>query len=64
MECGARVMRKSTRPASGTSEPGSHTLMIRRLGGRGATTVMGTFSLGSYQGGATAPPMMIPSGYP
>ena len=64
MECGARAMRKSTRPASGTSEPGSRTLMTRRLGVGGTTTVMGTLSLGSYQGGATAPPMMIPSGYP
>ena len=64
MECGARAMRKFTRPASRTSEPGSHTLMTRHLGVGGITTVMGTFSLGSYQAGATAPPMMIPSGYP
>ena len=33
MECGARVMRKSTRPASGTSKPGSHNPMTRRLAG-------------------------------
>ena len=34
------------------------------LGGGGATAVMGTFFLGPYQGGATAPSMMIPSGFP
>ena len=30
----------------------------------GATAVMGTFFLVPYQGGATTPPMMIPSGNP
>ena len=33
-------------------------------GGGGTTAVMGTFFLGPYQGGATIPPMMIPSGNP
>ena len=65
MECGARVMRKSTRPAGGTSKPCSHTPITRCLGGRGgATAVTGMFSLGPYRGGTRAPPMMIPSGYP
>ena len=64
MECGARAMRKSTRPASGTSEPGSCTLMTRCLGVGGAATVTGTLCLGPYRGGAMAPLMMIPSGYP
>ena len=63
MECGARVTRKSTRPASGTSETSSCTPMTRHLGVGGVTTVMETFSLGSYQGGAMVPLMMIPSGY-
>ena len=57
-------MRKSTRPAGGTSKPCSHISITRCWGGGGATAVMGTFFLGPYQGGATAPPMMIPSGYP
>ena len=30
--------------------------------GGGTTAVMGTFFLGPYRGGATTPPMMIPSG--
>ena len=34
------------------------------LGGGGTTVVMGTFFLGPYRGGTTAPPMMIPSGFP
>ena len=63
MECGARVTKKSTRPASGTSEPCSHIPNTRCLGGRGATAVTGTFFLGPYRGGTTAPPMTIPSGY-
>ena len=42
MECGARATRKSTRPASRTSEPGSHIPMTRHLGEVGdAATVMG-----------------------
>ena len=64
MECGARVTRKSTRPAGGTSESCSHIPITRCLGGGGATAVMGTFFLEPYRGGATAPPMMIPSGNP
>ena len=64
MECGAIVTRKSTRPAGGTSEPSSHTLITRHLGGGATTAVMGTFSLEPYQGGTTGPLMMIPSGYP
>ena len=55
-------MRKSTRPASRTSEPCSHIPDTRRLGGGGTTAVMGTFFWGPYRGGMTAPPMMIPSG--
>ena len=61
MECGARVMRKSTRSASGTSEPSSRTSMTRHLGAGDATTVMGVLSLGPYHGGAATPLMMIPS---
>ena len=50
MEWGARVMRKSTRPAGGTSEPCSHIPDTRYYkGGRGAMAVMGTFFLGPYQ---------------
>ena len=41
-------MRKSTRPAGGTSEPCLHILNTRHLGGGGATAVMGTFFLGPY----------------
>ena len=59
MECAARVMKKSTRPASGTSEPCLHILNTRCKGVGGATAVMGP-----YQGGTTTPPMMIPSGNP
>ena len=64
MECGARVMRKSTRPAGRTSKPGSRTPMTRHLGVGNATIVMGTLSLGPYHRGAMAPSVMIPSGYP
>ena len=49
MEWGARAMRKSTRPADGTSEPCSHipdTRCYKR--GGGTTAVMGTFVPGSY----------------
>ena len=63
MECGARAMRKSTRPAGGTSEPSSCTPMTRHLGGGDAATVMGALSLGPY-GGAAIPLMMIPSRHP
>ena len=62
MECGARVMRKSTRPAGGTSKPCSHIPDTRHKGVGGATAVTATFFLGPYQGGMAAPPMMIPSG--
>ena len=53
MECGARVTRKSTRPAGGTSEPSSHTLMTRCLGGRGHNSsneniLFGTILRGHY----------------
>ena len=54
-------MRKSTRPASGTSEPSSRTSMTRHLGGGDTATVMGALSLGPYHGGIATPPMMIPS---
>ena len=55
-------MRKSTRPAGGTSKPCSHIPDIKS-GVEGATAVMGTFFLGPYQGGGkTTPPMMIPGG--
>ena len=64
MECGARAMRKSTRPAGGTSEPCSHILNTRCKGVGGTTAVMGTSFLGPYQGGATTRLMMIPSGNP
>ena len=55
-------MRKSSRPASGTSKPCLHILNTRHLGVGGATAVTGTFFLGPYQRGVAAPPMMIPSG--
>ena len=66
MECGARAMRKSTRPASGISEPGSRTLMIRCLGGRGhnnsnGNTPFGTILLGHY-GPTNDDPKWIPIG--
>ena len=61
---GARAMRKSTRPAGGTSKPCSHIPNTRCKGGGGATAVMGTFFLGPYRGGTTTPLMMIPSGNP
>ena len=64
MEQGARAMRKSTRPASGTSKPCSripHTRYYK--GGGGTMAVMGTFFLGPYQG-ETTPPMMIPGRNP
>ena len=64
MECGATAMRKSTRPAGGTSEPCSHIPNTRHLGGGDTTAVMGTFFLGPYRGGMAAPPMMMPSGNP
>ena len=45
-------MRKSTRPASGTSEPYSHILDTRYYKGVGGTmAVTETFFLGPYQGG-------------
>ena len=62
MECGARAMRKSTRPAGGTSEPCLHILNTRCNGVGGTKAAMRTFFLGPYQGGTTAPLMMIPSG--
>ena len=52
MERGARAMRKSTRPAGGTSEPCSRIPDTRCYkGGGGTTAVMGPFILGSYQWG-------------
>ena len=53
MECGARALRKSTRPAGRTSEPGSCTPMTRHLGGRernnsNGNTLFGTISQGCY----------------
>ena len=50
MECGARATRKSTRPASRTSEPSSQTPITRCLGVGGATAVMGTFSFEAPKG--------------
>ena len=46
-------MRKSTRPAGGTSKPGSHTQMTRHLGGRGHNNsnrniLFGIISRGCY----------------
>ena len=55
MECGARATRKSTGPASGTSEPCSHIPNTRCKGVGGTTAVMGTFFLGPYQGGNDDP---------
>ena len=52
MEWGARVMRKSTRPAGGTSEPCSCIPDTRCYkGAGGAMAVTGAFVLGSYQWG-------------
>ena len=66
MECGARMMRKSIRPARRTSKPGSHILMTRWLGGRGATTVMGEHSFWDHIEGHYSPtdddPKWIPIG--
>ena len=51
MEWGARATRKSTRPASGTSEPCLHIPDTRYYKGVGGTmAVMGTFFLGPHQG--------------
>ena len=52
MERGARAMRKSTRPAGGTSKPFSCIPDTRYYkGGGGAMALMGTFFLGPYRGG-------------
>ena len=64
MECGAKAMRKSTRPAGRTSKPSSHSSMNRHLGGGDAATVMEAISLGPHHRGAATPPMMIPSRHP
>ena len=66
MECEARATRKSTRPAGGTSEPGSHTPMMRCLGGRGCNnsngnTLFGTISQECY-GPINVDPKWIPIG--
>ena len=66
MECGAKATRKSTRPASGPSEPGSCTLMTRCLGGRGCNnsngnTLFGTILRGHY-GSTDDDPKWIPIG--
>ena len=55
MECGARAMRKSTRPASGTFEPGSCTLMTRHLGGRGHNNSNGNILFGIILMGCYSP---------
>ena len=58
-------MRKSTRPAGGTSKPCSHIPDTRYYkGGGGTMAVIGTFFLGPYQRGKTTPLMMIPGGNP
>ena len=66
MECGARVTRKSTRPASGTSKPGSHTPMTRHLGGRGHNNSNGSTRFGTILWGCYGPtdddPKWIPIG--
>ena len=52
MERRARVMRKSTRPAGGTSKPCSCIPDTRYYKeGGGTTAVMGTFILGPYRRG-------------
>ena len=70
MEPGARAMRKSTRPASRNSKPGSCTLMTRCLGGgvggRGCnnstgSTLFGTMLQGHY-GPTDDDPKWIPIG--
>ena len=63
MECGARAMRKSTNPASGTSEPCSHILITRHLGGSGCNSSNGNILFGTILRGCYSPLMMIPSGY-
>ena len=55
MECGARVMRKSTRPAGGTSEPCSHTPITRCLGGRGHNSSNGNILFGTISRGHYSP---------
>ena len=59
-------MRKSTRPAGGTSKPGSRTPMTRCLGGSGCNnsngnTLFGTISRGCY-GPTDDDPKWIPVG--
>ena len=50
-------MRKSTRPAGGTSKPCSHIPDTRYYKGvEDATAVTGTFFLGPYQGGGETTP--------
>ena len=66
MECGAKVMRKSARPASETSGPGSCTPTNRCLGGRGCnnsngSTLFGAISWGHY-GPIDHDPKWIPIG--
>ena len=66
MECGARVMRKSTRSAGGTSKPGSQTLMTRCFGGRGCNNSNGNILFGIISRGHYSPtdddPKWIPIG--
>ena len=64
MEWGARVTRKSTRPAGGTSKPCSHIPNTRRKGGGGHNSSNGNILFGTISRGTTTPPMMIPSGNP
>ena len=47
MEHGARVTRKSTRPAGGTSEPCSHISITRCLGGWGCNRGNGNILFGT-----------------
>ena len=66
MECGARAMRKSARPAGRTSEPSSHTPITRHLGGRGCNSSNGNILSGTISRGHCSPtdddPKWIPVG--
>ena len=59
-------MRKSTRPASRTTEPGSHIPITRCLGGRGHNSSNGNILFGTISRGHYSPtdddPKWIPVG--
>ena len=65
MEWRAQAMRKSTRPAGGTSEPCSHIPDTRYYkGGWGHNSSNGNLHPGTILMGKTTQPMMIPGRNP